>query len=428
MALGAKVLRELDPAERYYWLLSRLSATNIVAIAELDRVLPRDALVFGLASVQRRHPLLRASIEEADGQLVFVETAANIPVTHISAQGSEWIATLESELDTPFEPSPAPLVRCVHIATDGAERSFVLLTVQHALADARSAVVALQQILRQVEGPTDSEVTAPLPPPLHDRIPPEWRAARGALDVLTAIRGEREDLPPATTFAFHDRGAADQSSRVDMLTIEARQTKALRAEGRRGDATMQGVLGAAVLNATAALFDQPEDRVLFLATPTDLRQRVDPALPADTVMLAIGLLCTPYRLQVGENPSLAHHISQQTQRELTRGESHLFYRFARAGAFAPTEDGIAAFAASMTDAPANIAVSNLGVVNDEGDPSWVRSLSFALSTTSNQPAFVAATTYRDRLTVNIATDRSKMAPGLADQLTEGISRRLVLRR
>ena len=427
MAHGANVLRELDPAERYYWLLSRLSATNIVALAELDRLLPHDALTAGLAAVQRHHPLLRASIDEVDARPVFVGTDEHLPLTVTTAQGPGWISLVERELDTPFAPAPSPLARCVYVALEGEERALLLLTVHHAMADAKAAVAALQQILRTIERDTTNNWSAPLPPPLHESFPPAWRSARGALEVLQAVRAEREDYQPVETIAFHDRKAIGQNSRLDSLTIDAEQTNALLAKARADGATVQGELGAAVLEASAALFDPPGDRLLYLATPTDLRQRVEPPIPGDAVTLAIGLLCTPYLTSAGHSSDLARQITEQTHRELDRGESHLFYRFARAGSFPATDDGVTAFAATIDEAPPNIAVSNLGVVAHEGDPEWVRSLSFSLSTTSNQLAFVAATTYRGQMTLNIATDQTKLSVQVADRLTQGIRERLFLK-
>jgi hypothetical protein len=150
---------------------------------------------------------------------------------------------------------------------------------------------------------------------------------------------------------------------------------------------------------------------------------VAPPLSDDEVMLAVGLLCTPYRVSEDAGVTLARAISEQTRREVARGESHLFYRFARAGAYAATDEEIASFACSIAASPQNAAVSNLGVVAERGDPPWVRSLSFALGPSPNQVAFVAATTYRGALVLQVVTDGARLADGPAEQLVRGIEER-----
>ena len=90
---------------------------------------------------------------------------------------------------------------------------------------------------------------------------------------------------------------------------------------------MTGTIDAALLEAAAALFEAQEARALFLASPTDLRPRVEPPLPADDVMLAIGMLCTPYLVSEESGDTLAGDIGRQITREVARGESHLFNRF-----------------------------------------------------------------------------------------------------
>lgn len=455
MTHGPTVLREVDPAERYYWLLDQLAPMNIAAIAELDRRLDPSEVAAALAAVQRQHPFLRARIEVVDDQLSVVEAAGEIALTvtgvggsgSASGSGSGWLAEVEAELDRPFAPAPSPLVRCLYCPVEGIhgeERSVLVVVVHHALADGRAAVAALQHVLRLLsvlpvlqrieEGGEPMSSPADVPPALHHRFPSAFRSAKGALGVLGVIREERDGQDDAASFPFHGREVKGQASRLDRLIVQPEMVRTLRDQARSAGATINGVLAAAVLESTAALFEPSGDRMLNLATPTDLRRRVEPPLPADGVFMAIGLLCTPYLVSSTDsgsgtgtgtgNPELARRITEQTRREVERGESHLFYRFARAGSFAATEDGITSFADWMAATAHNVAVSNLGVVDDQGDPAWVQSISFALSTSANQPAFVAVCTYRDQLVLNLATDRTKLPADFASRLVEGIGQRI----
>jgi hypothetical protein len=179
---------------------------------------------------------------------------------------------------------------------------------------------------------------------------------------------------------------------------------------------------------------EPVDRLVSAARAAkatvhglvDLRGHVEPPLSDDEVTMATGLLCTPYTV-TGDAAELARRISEQTHREFARGESHLFYRLARASSYAPTERGLDQFASWLGAAPANIGVSNVGVVGSERDPAWMRSLSLTLSPSANQLAFVTLTTYRDRLTMVVTTDEEKLPRSMADAFVEGLARRVAAR-
>jgi hypothetical protein len=79
---------------------------------------------------------------------------------------------------------------------------------------------------------------------------------------------------------------------------------------------------------------------------------------------------------------------------------------------------------SWLGAAAPNGVSNVGVVESGSDPAWMRSLRLALSPSANQLAFVGLTTYRDRLTMLVATDEEKLPRRVADAFVTGLARRI----
>jgi hypothetical protein len=219
-----------------------------------------------------------------------------------------------------------------------------------------------------------------------------------------------------------------QRFRHDQLVLDPPGARRFSEEARAEGAGVSGRLAAAVLRASAALFPEPGDRTLLLGSATDLRARVEPPLPAGEVTNAMGMLCSPYLVTADENDALARDIGQQISREVARGESHLFYRFARAGSYAATDAGIEAFARAVDASPHNITVSNLGRLSDEGLPAWARQLSTTMGPGPNQLAFVTAVTFRGALVVNVATDLAKLEPDLVEQLVIGIAARTGARR
>jgi hypothetical protein len=122
--------------------------------------------------------------------------------------------------------------------------------------------------------------------------------------------------------------------------------------------------------------------------------------------------------------TLPRHIGEQIRREVERGESHLFYRFARTAAYPPTDEGLAAFTKWVDSTPQNVTVSSTGVQDDTGDPPWVRRISATMLPGPNQLAFAAVTTYRGEMVLNVSTDVAKLAPELADRFVDGLMARL----
>jgi len=398
--------RDLDPAERYFWLFDRLDPMNFVVIAELDRHIDVSGLGTALAEAQARHPLLRARLAVDDGRVAFAPTDAPLRM-RVDTTTSSWRAAVADEFDDPLPLAEGPAARARYLPLPHG-RSVVLLTLHHVIADGLAGVRLLQRILRRLEGSDTLGPSEPVPPALHERIPQSLRSARATLDVVAAVRAERQDLASPHDFPAYSRASGGRRSRFDRIALAPAAVTELRARARAEGATVHGALAAAALQVTAEVFSAGFPSVVPLASPIDLRRRSEPPIDDEAVVVAMGLLCTPYPVTADDHGALARRVTEQTHREVGRGESHLFYRFARAASFAADDDGFAAFAAMVEGAPKNLAVSNLGVVDAGGDPSWVHAVSPTLSPSPNQLAFVAATTYGDRLLLNVATDRSKL--------------------
>ena len=407
------VLRALDPMERYFWMLGQLQGMGIVGVAELDRQLDVTLLTEALRVVQLRHPLLQARVEVVDGDYAFVAAPAPMPLTVKTIEASEWISEVEAAFAVSLPEAPAPLACCIYLPYSDGQRSALIVLVHHAMGDGRSVCCVVQQILRHIEA-GEAEVppvTEVLGPPT-DRFPEEVMSARARVEVLGAVRQERQGLPAPAEFPFHHRQVTSRSMRIDRLQVPPDQIESLRNGARAVGTTLHGLLAACSLQAAAELFGDPQDRLIYLASTTDLRYRMEPPLPEDGVCVAVGLLTTPYRVSAEADPDLGRQISEQTARELARGESHHFYKVIRASSFAASPEGMAQFAEWVASTPQNITISNVGVIDDTDDPGWVRSVGVLLGTSSNQVAFVVLTTYRKTLTFTSQTDRDKLSPEL----------------
>jgi hypothetical protein len=424
MASSPRVLRALDPSEKYFWLIWRLNGMVGVFLADVDRTFEKHELADALAAVQTRHPFLRARVEVVDDDYAFVEVDGDVPIVVRPLDPDEPVPIAELEM-WPFPETPHPLVTCVYMPVTGEDRSVLALLMHHVFLDGSSGLYMMRQFARALAGTEhDLDVSHDVPPPLHSRFSPELASARGATRVLGAIRAERAGQPPPDVFAFHDRHAPATHPRHDMLVVSGDDLAALRVRAKAAGATVAGYLGAAFLESTAALFDDDVPHWICLTSATDLRPRVDPPLPHDDMQLAIGLVCTPYLVSGETSDTLARDIGDQIRREVERGESHLFYRFARTAGYPPTDDGVASFRKWVDSTPQNVTVSSTGVQDDTGDPPWVHSITATMLPGPNQLSFTAVTTYRGEMILNVSTDVAKLAPALADRFVEGVMARL----
>ena len=420
MSTAPWVLRALDPAERYFWLLGQIASVNAVLSAYVDRTFEEGELRAALRGLQRRHPFLRARVDVVDGEPVFVEAEGEIPLTVLPLGPGQPSRTAQMHV-WPFEAAPHPLACCVYEPVEGEARSVVTLIVHHVLVDGNMARSVLQLMMRMIErGDFDIGVSEVVPDPLHARFPEALRAPRAAVEVLREVRTEREDQAPTSEFSFHQRLVRGLRPRHDLLLIEGDALATFLARVRERGASVTGFVGAAILQAGAALFGTDEPRMLNFASAVDLRPRVEPPLPMDSAQVAIGMLCTPYLVSGATQDTLALTIGDQLGREVARGEGHLFFRFARINSFPPTDAGIAAFADWVDSSPQNITVSSLGRIDDEGDPPWLRRFAFTMLAGPNQVTFTSTMTYRGELVFCVATDSNKLPPEVTDRFVAEI--------
>jgi hypothetical protein len=125
-------LRPLEPSEQYFWLSNRNSAKHFVIAAEIVEDATVEAWAVAVAAAQRRHPLLRVSVEyDPDGPPCFREHAnIPIPVRIVPEDGFDtWQAEMAKELAMPILLSGAPLARITLLRKSGG--SILLLSMHH---------------------------------------------------------------------------------------------------------------------------------------------------------------------------------------------------------------------------------------------------------------------------------------------------------
>lgn len=397
---------------------------NAVDMAELDCQFAGDDLAAALRRVQAAHRLLSVGVALVDGELGYVASNNEIPLTTRRVRREQVAEVIDAEMDRSFDLDSSPLVRATYLLLDDEPGSVLLVATHHVISDGLASLGLVRQLLRVLAGEDPGPVDTAVPIAIHERFPAAIASPRAAVEVLRTIRDERKGVQ-IDDFPFHNRHSGVRRSRFHQLAVREQGVADLAKRAKAVGATVNGVIAAAVLEAIAALYDEPADRVILLSTPAELRSMAEPPVDRHYFGLAMGVLNSPYLVPAGGDPDLPRRISEQTRREVQRGEAHLFYRFSRAMAYSVDGKGIASFREWFENTvPDSIAVSNMGRIDATGDPEFLRSLTALLSASSNQLAFISVTTYRGELLINIDTDDGKVAPRHRDALVRGVAERL----
>lgn len=418
------MIRPLDPAERYYWFVEQMAAMNAVSLAELDCKLDEQLLRTTLGRVQAAHRLLSVGVATVDGELSYVSTEHEIPLEVRAIRSGQLAAVIDAEMDRQFDLDSAPLARAIYLPLEDRPGSVIVTATHHTISDGLAALGIVRELLRVLAGEDPGPPDTDVPIAIHDRFPVQLRSPKAAVEVLRAMREERKGVE-VDELSFHDRRSPKRRSRFHRLSIREPGINQLSQRAKAAGATLNGVIAGAVLESAAALFGEPGDRVITLTTPAELRSNAEPAVDRHYFGLVMGVLSSPYTVHPGNNPDLPRQISEQTRREVQRGEAHLFYRLARANAYSPDGSGITSFREWFENStPDSVPVSNMGRIDDAGDPEFLASLTVLLSASSNQLAFTSITTYRGELVINVNTDDGKLAPHHREAFVRGIADRL----
>jgi hypothetical protein len=414
--------RPLDVAGQYYAVLDLLWPANVVCVAELDTAFAADEVDAAWAQVRTANPIVKSRLAQLGiGPPVLVDHPG-VACDFRYCEGS-LETVLADEQRIRFDVAAGPLVRCRYLVADGS--SALLVTGHHAVLDARGGFVLLQQIIGVL---ASGAVPQPreLPSGLNDRVRPglRWpKDRRVVLDQLREISERRQGAGPTDVLLPTAADISDRRLSVTKHRLDETATSSLLARAKAIGATGYGMIAAAWLHATHELFaDDRATHHLALTTPADLRPRLVPAVPADEPGMYATLIGTSHVVGSALHDELAAEVSAVVQAAVDRGEGELFFALARPGPLDQT--GAEMLRGAIAAAPQAIAVSNTGRLPEGTDPEWVRSVWFSFAPSPNQLAFVAATTYRGRLTMAVCTDHVRLPAELGDRLTAGAVERL----
>lgn len=222
--------RKMMLCERVMYV-DRDSTFTIVQAARVRGALDEGRLRAALDRIQRKHPMLRCSIEDGDPPTVVLEDApAPIPLRIAErVDAEEWQRQSHIERETRFDASRAPLMRLTWVRgrDERGEVAELLVACHHVICDGMSMLTLLREIFALCADPdldighhTGFNGLEDILPPevVHDprlRRSAAWKAL--AFRLFFNLRRKRPPVPQGEFFVLHWK-----LSRQDTAALAAR--------------------------------------------------------------------------------------------------------------------------------------------------------------------------------------------------------------
>lgn len=252
------MLRNLGAIERYAWLIDPVSPKHFTLTAEVTGSTEIDTWRTALQMVQSRHPIMNACINNHNnGRQYFSRIpAVSIPLRIVLLDRINDVEhEIKREFSAPFGTGDASLIKAALL--HGKERSIIIITVHHVIADGLSLMHFMRDLLDAMVGKHLS--------------PLELQPAIDDLCIQEGIPIAQIDLPPA---AEELRPYVERN--LEKLVIHRKRlsselTSSLREHARREGTTVHGALSAAFAIALSSSKEWPKKDVR-LCTPIDVRK------------------------------------------------------------------------------------------------------------------------------------------------------------
>ncbi len=363
----------LSAIESAFWDAEEGSAGAFRAavVMRLDGCIETHTLSLALERLQHRHPKLRAVVaRDRDGRRSyhFDRIASPIPIEIHDYDGDDfpWREEARRQLSLEF-PSPGPFVRVAAFRSRARGCSELLLVVHHAIADGRSTLMLVENLLTEYGHSELSEdgPSRPIAPPVS--VPRAPRTG-GWSDRLWLIRRflriQREERRARQTPLPAGRDVPAQSQWVRWV-FTSEETVRLVRRCRRERTSFAGVMHAATCAGLMECLPVSEG-VFKCQFPFDLRGILEgPEGPVTALDLGCFSSAMNEFYFVRRQPAfweLARHAQQSVDAFVRRGGPGFYYNLSAAEASRALKPLAPMLVAPRHQRPTLLA-TNYGVVN-----------------------------------------------------------------
>ena len=254
--------RPLGADQAFWWLLDQNHPVHVAMVAEVVGPTTIRDWQGALEAVQRRHPNLCGKIVADNHGGLWFHHVADAPITLRVAEGdpSTWDSELRRELATRLDMHQAPLARAVLIHRS--DRSTFILSIHHAVADAKSILFAIRDVLLVLSGQS-LERLAPVAS-LTSRLFKDG-GARGldaAPEHASPLSGTKPDI---------FRSFAGETPEIARLTLGPSVTAELRNRARAERTTVHCALVTAATMAARQISPELRNAPITVISPSDMR-------------------------------------------------------------------------------------------------------------------------------------------------------------
>jgi NRPS condensation-like uncharacterized protein len=277
-------------AEGAVYLSAQPITLNFALCARVIGPLTLRQLETALAGLGKRHPLLAVRAVGPQGSAYFTdEDVPPIPLRVVDrVNDDDWIGESERDIQRKSSYLTQPMLRCVWIR--GGEISDLVLVCDHLVADGKSAIYALRDLLALLADPSMA-IEPILVPPMPELLTPD------VVERVTAEFAKPQPEPPA----FDPNARIPEPAGPVCITpfaLDATETRSLVERCKDEGVTVQAAICAAFLTPFAER--QPETPVRHAEIPVDVRSRLSQPV-GDSYGNMIGLAVISFDCAPGRN-------------------------------------------------------------------------------------------------------------------------------
>jgi NRPS condensation-like uncharacterized protein len=214
--------RPLGANERIFWSYQQIRPMHFVTTANIIGILHVKELQEAIAKVQRHHPLLNVQIilDKSDSPW-FAENSTKIPIRLVKRNSEQqWQKEVEQELASPFDWNEAPLIRVVLL--QGNNASDLIITCDHSIADGRSVMFLLRDILQAIELPNEPLINLSPQQNYEQLVPDAKKIEQPSFEPSLSNTKTKQELPENS----HPRLHAWSLSAVETISLVSKCKKA----------------------------------------------------------------------------------------------------------------------------------------------------------------------------------------------------------
>ncbi len=287
------MLRKLGNFERALLITSRHAPFNIVSVLQMENAPIPDTLRKALEILQKRQPLLCASIQDGKGKPFFEDLpSAKLPFTLIErTDKNQWQNLVEQEMNFHYNHEKGPLFRVVYLYKDGF--GDLILNVHHTIMDAVSGMNLLDELLQLCAGEIAELPRVELAPAMETVYPSPYK---GFSKIFKLANYALAQMGEMAQFMWRTRGKRVPAvkfggkGKMATLTLPENLVDALARQGRKKGITLNSILNTALMQATNRHLYRGESLPMQTFAFANLRSSTIPPIDAKSLANYISML------------------------------------------------------------------------------------------------------------------------------------------